>query len=85
MMEGNFLVATTEGKLYEILSDFQMNEVDNFTAIGSGSTFALGSLFTSKGRIKEPEARVFKALQTAAFFDAATGPPFITEIFLEDG
>lgn len=83
MMESNFLVATVEGKLYEILSDFQMNEIDDFTAVGSGSTFALGSLYTSR-KIKDAKKRILRALDAAAFFDAASGPPFITEIFLED-
>ena len=84
LMEGNFLIATAGGKLYEMLSDFQFNEISDFTAIGSGSTFALGSLFTSKGIINDPKARVLKALEASAFFDSATGPPFVTEIFLED-
>ena len=42
----NFIIGY-KGKLYEVLADFQMNEVNHhgYTAIGSGSPIAFGSLF----------------------------------------
>ncbi len=44
LQEGNILIGTAAGELYEVLADFQINQVEDFTAIGSGSTFAVGSL-----------------------------------------
>jgi len=69
-----------EGKLYEILSDFQLNEVyGDFLAVGSGSSYAMGSLYTSK-RVKSGEKRVLTALKTASYFDSACGPPYTIEV-----
>jgi ATP-dependent protease HslVU (ClpYQ) peptidase subunit len=74
----NYLVADyRSGKLYEILIDFQMNEIEEMTAIGSGSPFAFGSLFTTRELNIKGEERVMYALQAAATFDSATGAPFI--------
>jgi len=78
----NFLIATPTGRLFEILVDFQLNEVKDFTAIGSGSPFALGSLYTTKG-IKNCRRRATTALMVAGVYDMHTGPPYIIEEFLE--
>ncbi len=82
IQESNFLIATPDGKLFEILLDFQMNEIEDFTAIGSGSPFALGSLHTTR-RWGSPKKRMLTALKTAAVYDMSTGPPYIIEQFLE--
>jgi len=75
----NFLVGF-KGKLYEILIDFQINEIPEYDAIGSGSSFAFGSLYNTITRKKmKPEQRIKKALETAAFFDLSTAGPFIIE------
>jgi len=75
----NFLVGFY-GKLYEILTDFQINEVyGDYLAIGSGSNWAMGSLYTSK-RVKSGEKRVLIALKAASQFDAACGPPYSIEV-----
>lgn len=79
----NFLIATPKGKLYELLVDFQMNEIEDFTAIGSGSGHALGSLYTSR-KWKDQKKRIMTALKIAAVYDTSTGPPFVVEEFLED-
>jgi len=72
----NFLIGF-EGHLYEILSDFHMARVDEYTAIGSGSYFAFGSLYTSERRgLKDPVKRIQLALETAAFFDISSAAPF---------
>ncbi len=72
----NFLLAY-KGKLFEILSDFHMGIVNTYTAIGSGSHFAFGSLYTTmKLGIKDPVKRIRTALKTAAHFDVATAAPF---------
>lgn len=75
----NFLVGF-KGRLYEILTDFQLNEVyGDFLSIGSGSTYAMGSLFTSK-RVKSGEKRVLLALRAAVEFDSRCGPPYFIEV-----
>ncbi len=75
----NFLIGF-DGKLYEILTDFQINEASGDSlSIGSGSPFAMGSLFTSK-RVKSGEKRVLIALKAAAEYDAACGPPYSVEV-----
>lgn len=78
MMASNLLIADKRtGQLFEILVDFQMNEIENFTTIGSGSYYAFGSLFsTGELNIKDGNKRVEEALKAAAKFDAATGSPF---------
>ena len=44
MQPCNFLIAYKE-RLYEILMDFQLNEVmGNFTAVGSGAAYAMGAM-----------------------------------------
>jgi ATP-dependent protease HslVU (ClpYQ) peptidase subunit len=79
MQNCNVLVGF-ENRLYEILSDFQLNEVyGDYLSIGSGASYALGSLYTSR-RVKSAEKRVTLALQAACFFDTSCGPPFFIEI-----
>lgn len=79
----NFLIATPTGKLFEILVDFQMNEVIDFVSIGSGSPYALGSLWTTRA-LKDPKKRIAAALKAASVYDMATGPPYVIEEYLED-
>lgn len=77
----NFLIAH-KGKLYEILSDFQLNEVDgNFTAIGAGSSYAMGALLILEKLELKPEEKIMKALEASAFFSTSVGPPFVVEKF----
>ena len=83
VQESNFLIATHDGRLFEILCDFQLNEITDYTAIGSGTHFAYGSLYTTRN-MKDPRKRMKIALETASFFDTSTGPPFCIEEFLED-
>jgi ATP-dependent protease HslVU (ClpYQ) peptidase subunit len=80
--ESNFLIATPNGKLFEILLDFQINEIKDFTAIGSGSPFALGSLYTTKDW-GDHKRRIMTAFKVAAAYDMSTGPPYTIEEFLE--
>lgn len=48
VMLSNFLIGFN-GKIYEILVDFQLVEPqEEYSALGSGKTYALGSLFTTK-------------------------------------
>lgn len=82
VQEANFLIATPNGKLFEILLDFQMNEIEDFTAIGSGAPFAIGSLYTTRNW-GDHKRRIMTAFKVAATYDMSTGPPYIIEEFLE--
>lgn len=82
VQEANFLIATPNGKLFEILLDFQMNEIEDFTAIGSGAPFALGSLYTTRNW-GDQKRRIMTAFKVAGVYDMSTGPPYIIEEFLE--
>lgn len=76
----NFLIGH-KGKLYEILVDFQMTEIENYSAIGSGSYYAFGSLHTTE-KMKDsftPEMRIELALEAAAEFSTGTRAPFYYE------
>ena len=76
LMACNYVIGDMRtGKLYEILVDFQMNEIEEMTAIGSGSNFAYGSLFSTRELNINGEQRVMMALEAAKEFDAATGAP----------
>ena len=65
-----------QGKLYEILVDFQINQVAEYDAIGAGASFAFGALYTMRKTNLKPEQRIKIALEAAAEFDTSTGPPF---------
>jgi len=71
--DNSFLVGF-KGHLFEIDGVYGVCEVkDNFTAIGCGSEYALGSLYSSKGT---PEERIQKALEASAHFCEGVKPPF---------
>ena len=76
----NFLIAYKK-RLYEILIDFQMNEIEKYGSVGSGSSYALGSLYTTEDVDNfiefDAESRVKLALDAAAKFDSCTGGPFV--------
>lgn len=70
---GTFLVGYN-GKLYTIDSDFQVGlSKAGIHAVGSGANIALGAMYVSKGK---PEARITKALEAAAAYNAGVAPPF---------
>jgi len=76
----NYIIGDTRtGKLYEILVDFQMNEVTEMTAIGAGADYAYGSLYSTRELNINGEDRVLMALQTAKYFNTSTGEPFIVK------
>jgi ATP-dependent protease HslVU (ClpYQ) peptidase subunit len=81
LQSSNFIIGH-KGKLYELLCDFQLNEVneEGYTAIGAGSMLALGSLYTSKGLDFTPTERVYLALNTATQFVTSCGPPYTIEV-----
>jgi ATP-dependent protease HslVU (ClpYQ) peptidase subunit len=75
----NFIFAT-KGEIYEILVDFQLVEpIDDYTAIGSGADFALGSLYSTKGTNLKPEERLKLAIEAASYFSTSVGGEIIIE------
>jgi ATP-dependent protease HslVU (ClpYQ) peptidase subunit len=73
------LVIASEGKLYEVLVDFHVSLVEKFTAVGSGSSYALGSLRTTQELNIDTIKRIELAMMCAMEFDASTGGSLIIE------
>ena len=68
---GTFLVGY-RGKLFRIENDYQVNiPKTGYDAIGCGSHFALGSLFTFKD--ENPEFRVQRAIEAVMFHSSGVG------------
>ena len=80
MCNANFLIGY-KGKLFEVLMDFQLNEVlGDYTAIGSGEQLALGSLHASMDMMMTPRERVEMAIEAACEYDMSCGPPINVEM-----
>lgn len=80
IMQSNFLIATKD-KLYVILMDLQISEVDpefGYTALGSGTPYAMGSLYTSGqlGDYLTPKERIQLAMDAAAENVKNVGGPY---------
>jgi ATP-dependent protease HslVU (ClpYQ) peptidase subunit len=80
IIQSNFLIATKD-KIYEVLMDMQISELDpecGYTALGSGTPYSLGSLYTTAlmDKIPPPKARIELALYSAAEFVKNIGPPY---------
>jgi len=75
---GCFLVGF-EKRLFCIHNDYQVSEYleENYDAVGCGENYALGSLYSTKG--KDPMERIKIALEAAGHFSAAIRGPFIFE------
>ena len=79
-IDSNLLVAVKGGGLYEVLSDFQLNEVsDGYSAIGAGSDFSLGCLFGLENVELTPREKIERALEAACHFHGMCAPPFVFE------
>jgi ATP-dependent protease HslVU (ClpYQ) peptidase subunit len=81
IIASNFMIMTKDN-IYEIYMDMQISEINKkigYTAMGSGSPFALGSLYTS-GQLKQskktPKERIGIALDCASNFAKNCGKPF---------
>jgi len=71
----NFLIAF-KGTLIQIYADFSVSEFkEDYTAIGSGKHFALGSLYETKHL--NPKIRIKKAIQCASYFRGDVGGKII--------
>ncbi len=76
MHTSNFLIVF-DGKLYEMLIDFQINKVlGNFTSIGSGAAYAMGAMHILEKTKMEPLRKLELALDTASCYHTAVGPPY---------
>jgi ATP-dependent protease HslVU (ClpYQ) peptidase subunit len=75
-IESCFLVAYKD-KLWTIESNYCVTElVTNYTVIGSGMYYALGSLKTTEGMDLTPIEKIHLALQSASEFAPEVAPPF---------
>jgi ATP-dependent protease HslVU (ClpYQ) peptidase subunit len=72
--DGGMLIAY-RGRLFQVYSDFAIMEQERW-AVGSGSDYALGSLFSTSG---DPQKRIKTALQAACEFSPSCAPPFHIE------
>jgi ATP-dependent protease HslVU (ClpYQ) peptidase subunit len=80
-VHGANVLVGRNGKLFEILVDFQMSEILEFTSIGSGSTFAFGALEILKlAKGMKPEDKIMKALEVSAKYCAQVGPPYEVKV-----
>jgi hypothetical protein len=76
---GTFLVGY-EGKLFIIHNDYQVGyHTYPYAACGCGEKYAMGSLRSTDGLIKNPETRLQMALETASEFSGGVRPPFVFE------
>lgn len=70
------LLIGLHGRIFELNGDWHIGEdMNNFNSIGSGSSFALGSLY-STGRYKDNHARIKLALESAEKFSPYVRRPF---------
>lgn len=73
---GDFLVGV-RGQLYRVASDFQIGRTSiGYDAVGSGSSYATGSLHTSHRLVGDPRTRVRLALEAARDNSASVAGPF---------
>lgn len=78
---GTFLVGY-RGSLFEIDSDFQVGEVlKNYTSVGCGYAYALGSLYSSENSGRSSEDCITIALSAAQEFSAGVRAPFLIKHF----
>jgi ATP-dependent protease HslVU (ClpYQ) peptidase subunit len=69
------LLIAYRSRLFMVGDDFYVMEHKEWS-VGSGSEYALGSLFSTSG---DPQKRIRTALQAACEFSPSCGPPFVLE------
>jgi len=81
-VEAEFIIGYN-GELYVMSTDYQIAMLhQNYTAIGCGAGFALGSLHaTQEMSSLKPRERLLKALTAADEFSAGVCQPFLIEEF----
>jgi hypothetical protein len=73
---GGVFIVGVKGHLFVIHSDYQVQEVLEHAAIGSGKDLALGSLLTTETSKMTPDGRLRWALHSASTYNAGVGPPY---------
>jgi ATP-dependent protease HslVU (ClpYQ) peptidase subunit len=77
------ILISISGSIYVVEGDYSWtSDSQNFYALGTGSSYALGALQVSRGKAKlsisQAKTLAIKALSAAAKFDPHTGAPFHT-------
>lgn len=73
----NEFIIAFRGEIYKIGCDFAINNpVENYTAIGSGEKFALGSLHATELSGLDPRTRITQALDAASKYNSFVAPPY---------
>lgn len=73
-LDSTFLLAN-RGGMYRVASDMDVTQFQQYTAIGSGSKYALGALRVLFDQIDEPEEIARKAVQVGIDCDVFCGGP----------
>jgi hypothetical protein len=74
---GNEFLIVFRGEIYKIGCDFAVNHPhENYNAIGSGESFALGSLHSTEDTGLTPEERIKLALDAASKYNSYVAPPY---------
>lgn len=76
-ISGGQIGSCAKGQLIEIGTGFEVVAQAEYGAIGSGSTTALGSLFSTKHGLEDPVSRVLIALRAAAMYHCDVRAPFL--------
>lgn len=75
MIQSCFIIIHAD-KMYEILSDFQLNEIEgDFTSIGSGAPYAFGAMEVIQDLDLSPTDKLIKALDVVSKYQATVRPP----------
>jgi ATP-dependent protease HslVU (ClpYQ) peptidase subunit len=75
----SFLVGY-RGRLFAVYSDLQIDEYEeNYTALGSGRSLALGALYVARDRRDGPKRKLLLALGAAAQYDPYVRRPFVVK------
>lgn len=76
-MECNAFLIGYNSNIYTVYSDFQIAEhIYDYSAVGQGEEYALGALNILHGMELDPEEKVEKALESAAYFSSTVQGPF---------
>ena len=74
--EGGIFIIGVEGRIFVMEDDFHIGEnTINYMAEGSGASFAMGSLHTTRNQ-RNPKMRLKSALEAATEFTMTVAPPF---------
>jgi ATP-dependent protease HslVU (ClpYQ) peptidase subunit len=83
MSGAQVLIGTRGGGIYTLDGSWRMSQSrERYAAIGSGTSYALGSFHSTGGN---PRQRLLKALRAAAHFNAYVRPPFTILELPEEG